>query len=542
MGKASLMSGYKWQAIRSVLPGIAVIILMTLIAYGPALQAGFIWDDDVYVTRNPLLIAPDGLKQIWFSRNSPSQYFPLVYTVFRVQHQLFDDGPRHYDPYHYHLTNVLLHIANALLIWLVLRRLSIRGAWFAAAIFALHPVHVESVAWITELKNVLSMFFSLLAVLAWIKFVDQRKPARLYYALALVCGVMALFAKTTACVLPAVLIIVAWLKCERLQWKRVVQVIPFVLAAAGMALVTIWWERTIQGTTGREFSFTVMERILLASRAVWFYAGKLAWPRDLAFSYTRWTLDAGDPVQYVWPAFCMAFAAAVWMFRRRLGRGVIAAICFFPIVLSPMLGFVSLYTFKYSFVADHYQYVASVGLIALFAAATVRVRLPEGLNRSLRPALGAALLVILMILTRAQARIYEDQETIWADTITKNPTSAFAHYNLGVELIARGAIDGAEEAFRTAIRLEPTKGEAHGNLGAILRSRGEIEAAEQAFRLAIRYTPEFGEPYHNLAIILYTKGRYAEAWEQIRKCRKLNVTPNPDFVRALTEKMPEPQE
>lgn len=536
------MSGYKWQAIRSVLPGIAVIILMTLIAYGPALQAGFIWDDDVYVTRNPLLIAPDGLKQIWFSRNSPSQYFPLVYTVFRVQHQLFDDGPRHYDPYHYHLTNVLLHIANALLLWLVLKRLSIRGAWFAAAIFALHPVHVESVAWITELKNVLSMFFSLLAVLAWIKFVDQRKPARLYYALALVCGVMALFAKTTACVLPAVLIIVAWLKCERLQWKRVVQVIPFVLAAAGMALVTIWWERTIQGTTGREFSFTVMERILLASRAVWFYAGKLAWPRDLAFSYTRWTLDAGDPVQYIWLAVCLSFAAAVWFLRRRLGRGVIAAICFFPIVLSPMLGFVSLYTFKYSFVADHYQYVASVGLIALFAAATVRVRLPEGLNRSLRPALGAALLVTLMMLTRAQARIYEDQETIWADTITKNPTSAFAHYNLGVELIARGAIDGAEEAFRTAIRLEPTKGEAHGNLGAILRSRGEIEAAEQAFRLAIRYTPEFGEPYHNLAIILYTKGRYAEAWEQIRKCRKLNVTPNPDFVRALTEKMPEPQE
>lgn len=523
-----------------MLPGAAVIVLMTLIAYGPALQAGFIWDDDVYVTRNPLLVAPDGLRKAWFSLDSPSQYFPLVYTVFRIQHQVFDDAPRDYDPYHYHLTNILLHIANALLVWMVLRRLSARGAWFAAAIFALHPVHVESVAWITELKNVLSMFFSLLSVLAWMRYIGNDRRTRLYYALALICGVTALFAKTTACVLPAVLLIVAWLKEERLQWRRAVQVIPFAIAGLAMALVTIWWERSVQGTTGREFGFSAAERILLASRAVWFYAGKLVWPRDLAFSYTRWKLDAGDPAQYVWLALCICFAAAVWLLRRRLGKGAVAALCFFPIVLAPMLGFVSLYTFKYSFVADHYQYVASVGLIALFAAAVTGIRLPRILDRPVRLGVGSALLLTLMLLTRAQTRIYEDAETIWEDTIRKNPTSAFAHYNLGVELTARGSIERAEEEYRTAIRLEPKKAEAHSNLGAILRGRGDNEAAERELRLAIKYDPNLAEPHHNLAIILYMKGQYAEAWKRIEACRDLGVEPNPDFLNALAEKMPEP--
>lgn len=540
MGKSSTRLRHAWLTYRSNICGAALIILMTLIAYGPALQSGFIWDDDVYVTRNPLLTAPDGLKRIWFSDDSPSQYFPLVYTVFRIEHALFDEGPLYFDGYHYHLTNVILHIINALLVWLILRRLKIPGAWLASAVFALHPVHVESVAWITELKNVLSTLFMLLAVLAWIKFVDLGRPARVYYALALICGLMALFAKTTACVLPAILLIVVWLKGERLQWRRVVQVIPFAITALAMALLTIWWERHIQGTTGEQFGLTFMQRILLASRAIWFYAGKLVWPQNLSFSYTRWTLDARDAAQYAWVVVCLSTAAALWFGRKRVGRGVLAAACFYAIALAPMLGFVSLYTFRYSFVADHYQYVASIGLIALFSAIVVRIPLPKPVHRTLRVTVIPALLVTLMVLTRAQTHIYQDAETIWTDTVKKNPASPFAHYNLGVELSARGSLDRAMEEYRTAIRLEPTKGEAHSNLGAILRTRGDEDGAWQEYNLAIKYNPELAEPHNNLAVILYKKGRYAEAWREVRLCRKLGATPNPDFISALSEKMPEP--
>jgi hypothetical protein len=340
------------------------LFVAVIIAYQPVWQAGFVWDDDKYVTNNPLLSAPDGLKRIWFSMDSPSQYFPLTYTTFRLEHALWG-----FNSADYHWVNILLHAANALLVWQLLKRLSVPGAWLAAAIFALHPVQVESVAWIAELKSVLSLLFILLALLSWIEFV-QEQPKRLWrwYGWTLVFYALALFSKTTACTLPAALLIILWLKEKRIGWLRLAQVVPFLAMGFGTGLLAIWWERFHQGTQGGKISLGWLERVLVASRAVWFYAGKLVWPSNLIFSYPRWTINPVDPFAYGWLVAGVGLCVAIVFVRRFVGRSVEVAALFFVVTLSPLLGFIMLYTFRYSFVADHYQYAACIGFFALAAA------------------------------------------------------------------------------------------------------------------------------------------------------------------------------
>lgn len=382
------MTGQGGRFAATGLVGAAVILVATFLAYLPALKAGFIWDDDVYVTENPLLTAPDGLRQIWFSKHFQSQYFPLVYTTFRIEHALWG-----LNPTGYHVVNVLLHAVSALLVWGLLRRLAVPGAWFAAAIFALHPVHVESVAWITELKNTQSALFYLLALKAWLRFTEGERPRSWGdYALSFSFYALALFSKTTACTLPAAMLLVLWLRHEPLSRRRLLQTVPFIAARLAMGGVSILWEsHNFQEHT--RFAFGPLTRLLVASRALWFYAAKLAWPANLAFSYPRWEMDPRDPPQYLWMVAALVLTLLLWWRRPALGRGPLAAVLFFVAALSPVLGFFWLYTFHYSFVADHYQYLASVGLIALFAAAASR-----GTIRLSRHAALAAPLPLLMLL------------------------------------------------------------------------------------------------------------------------------------------------
>jgi hypothetical protein len=242
----------------------------------------------VYVINNKLLTAPDGLKRIWFTLDSPSQYFPLVYSVLRMERHAWGLAPEGY-----HWVNILLHAANALLLWRVLRRMAIPGAWLAAALFALHPVQVESVAWVTELKNVLSLLFCILAVRAWLEFVEDRPGCWWFYALALVFQLLALFAKTTACTLPAALLLTLWVQGKPINLRRLLQVVPFLGAGVAMGIVSIWFERYHQHTMGETFAIGPLARVLIASRAVWFYLGKLIWPVNLSFSYSHYQRGAG---------------------------------------------------------------------------------------------------------------------------------------------------------------------------------------------------------------------------------------------------------
>jgi len=496
----------------------------TIVAYLPALRGGFIWDDDAYVTKNAMLTAPDGLRQIWFSAHRQSQYFPLTYTTLR-----FERGLWGLNPQGYHAVNVLFHALNALVLWLLLRRWSVPGAWLAAAIFALHPVQVETVAWITELKNVQSTLFYLLAVWAWVKFADEpNAPPWRFYWLALFFHALALLSKTTACTLPAALLLVLWWRGEAIGWRRILQILPFLAMGVAMGLVSVWWEIHLgnyEPDAGVALSF--VERLLVATRAVWFYAAKVFWPVNLAFSYPRWEIDARAPLQYLGLVGCVAFALLLWWRRHTLGRGVTAGAVFFVAALSPLLGFIPLYTFRYSFVADHYQYLACTGLI-IPAAAFITFRLNRGRSGQVSCLwLPGSLLVVLGFLTWKQAHIYSDVKTLWQDTVAKNPSSWMAHFCLGNIFLQEDQLDEAIRQFQQTVRLKPDVG-AHYNLGLTLLSKGRVDEAIRRLQEATRLKPDDPIMHNNLGAALLNKGKIADAIRHFQEALRLK----PDYPDA----------
>jgi tetratricopeptide (TPR) repeat protein len=497
----------------------ALLVLMTLAAYLPALSAGFIWDDDRYVTNNPLLRASDGLWRIWFSTDSPSQYVPLVYSTFWLEYsvwELFAPG--------YHFINVALHAANAVLLWRLLQRLALPGAWLAAALFALHPVQVESVAWISERKNVLSLLFSLLALLSWVEFIgEEAKLVARLYRRTLIFYLLALASKATACTLPAALLLVLWLKGKAITRQRLAQIAPFVAFGIGMGLIAMWWERFHQGTEGGVFSVGLLERILIASRAVWFYLGKLFWPANLTFIYPQWTINPSELLDYV-SLLALAIACTAIVFTRRLiGRGAEVAGLFYVATLSPLLGFIMLYTFRYTFVADHYQYVACIGPLALAAAGITTAFNRFGAGRwLLQPICCSVLLLALGILTWQQAGIYHDRGTLWRDTLQKNPLCWMAENNLGNFLAQQGETAEAMSHYQRALEIKPDYAEAHYNLADAFAHQNQSGLAIEHLEAAVKINPNYVKARNNLGVALIGAGRLDDAIGEFERVLELN--------------------
>lgn len=471
---------------RSVSVGLLAVAVSALavIVYRPAWNGQFVWDDDRYVANNHLLMAPDGLRRIWFSLDAPSQYFPLAYTVLRIERSLWD-----LQPAGYHWVNIFLHLGNALLVWRILLRLKVPGAWLAGAIFALHPVQVESVAWISELKNVLMAFFFLLTLLTWIEYVDETGERRpFFYAAALVFYLLALFAKSTACTLPAALLLILWLKKKPIGRRVCFEIVPFVGLALGIGLVAVWWEKYHQGTR-MLVSLAPVDRLLIASRAIWFYLSKIFWPSDLTFIYPQWRIDSSNPLAYVWLIAAVVFAVMIYYGRRFFGRGIEVAALFFVATLGPLLGFIMLYTFRYTFVADHYQYLASIGPIALTSAGLTTV------SRSFKSpqwlVFGGAVVILagLSLLSWRQSAMYRDTETLWRTTIAKNPGCWMAYNNLGVVQFEKGNIDDAIDNYEQALRLHADYPEARYNLGSALLQQGKVDDAIQQCEKALELQP-----------------------------------------------------
>ena len=502
-----------------------VLAAVTTLVYRPAWNGGFLWDDDSYITNNELLTAPDGLRRIWFSLDSPSQYFPLVYTTFRFEHALWG-----LNPTGYHWINLVLHISNALLVWAVLARLKIPGAWLAGAIFALHPIQVESVAWITERKNVLMGFFFLLTLLAWIAFVDERtKRPWLFYGLALILYLLALSAKTTACTLPAALFLILWLMDQRISWKRIFQIVPFVVLGLAMGSLAIWWERYHQGTSRAIFTFlNPIERILVASRAVWFYLSKLLWPSKLTFIYPRWDIAPTHLLGYVWLLAGLIVCAVIYFLRQYLGRSVEVAAAFFVATLSPVLGFIMLYTFRYTFVADHYQYLACIGPIALVSAGLVN--LADTFKKSRIVILTAALCIVTVLATLAwrQAAMYGNIETLWRTTLARNPGCWMAHNNLGIVLFEKGQLDEAIAHYRRTLQMQPSFWDADYNLGNALLGKGEVDEAILYCEKAVAKEPNDPDAQVALANALLQRKRIDDAIVHYQKV----VAMRPDYFLA----------
>jgi protein O-mannosyl-transferase len=493
------------------------LLVIVVLAYLPAWQAGFIWDDDRYVTQNRLLDTLAGLWRIWFSQETPSQYVPLTYTSFWVEHQIWGLWAAGY-----HGVNVLLHAANAWLLWRLLQRLAVPGAWLAAALFALHPVQVESVAWISERKNLLSLFFMLLSAQAWVDFIEvSPPPGRKFYFRALVFQALALAGKATACVLPAALVCLLWLKGKKLDRRRLMQLIPFVLLGMATGLIAMWWERHHQGTEGPMFSLSPVERTLVASRALWFYPGKLCWPANLTFIYPQWQINAADLHAYVW-VLAGVTALAVLLARRPRWDGVGVAAVFFVAMLSPLSGFIMLYTFRYTFVADHYQYVASIGPLTLAAAGLAGMCHRFKTSKPvLELAGGGTLLCVLGGLTWAQCGIYHDRGTLWRDTLQKNPGCWMAENNLANFLVQQGQTDEALVHYQKALALKSDYADAHYNYGVVLLRLGQAEAGVAHLEAALQADPDHVRAHNNLGIVLIGEGRLDEAIGHFEKALKL---------------------
>jgi tetratricopeptide (TPR) repeat protein len=505
----------------------AVLVAAVIFAYQPAWHAGYIWDDDAYVTANPLLTAPDGWWRIWFSFDAPSQYFPLTYSTFRIEHALWG-----LNSTGYHWVNILLHATGALLLWRLLRVLNVPAAWFGAALFALHPVQVESVAWVTERKNVLMGVFFFSSLLAWMRVIDDKTPkpfARRWLVLALVLFVFALSAKTTACTLPAALILILWWQRKPITGRRWFQVGLFVAAGLGAGVVSILWERVHQGWRADFLPVPLLERVLIGTRAIWFYLSKLAWPVELMFSYPRWEVSRANPADYIGLVALVPLIAAILYARRRFGRGPETAFTFFVATLSPLLAVVMVTTFYYSFVADHYQYLACIGPLALFAAGCeaglVRLSVP---GKTWLGRIGATIiLAVLAFLTWQQTKMYQNEETLWLRTIAQNPSSWMARNNLAGYWTNQKRFDEAIAQYRELIELRPNEALGYMNLGAALARKGDTEAAIAEYERALAIAPQDARIERNLGQALFDQGRIDDAIAHFERALELRNRKDP---------------
>ncbi|HVN76038.1 MAG TPA: tetratricopeptide repeat protein [Thermoanaerobaculaceae bacterium] len=520
------------------------LVAATVVAYLPALSAGFVWNDDTYLTDNPTLDGTHGLRLIWTDTRANEQYYPAVFTSFWVEKRVWG-----LHPLGYHLVNVLLHAGSALLLWWFLRRFGLPGAWVAAAAFALHPVCVESAAWVTERKNALSMLLTLLAAHAFVAAMDaraadsqppgkRRRAARLpwyrrssvLYPASIAAFTLALFAKTTACLLPAVLLVLAWWRRGRVRGTDVRPLVPFFAIGAALALNTAWLERTMVQARGAEWSLGAAGRVVLAGRALAFYIGKLVWPSDLSFIYPRWTIDPRVAWQWAPALGALVALAAAWALRRRLGRGPLASMLLFGGVVFPAMGFFNVYAMRYSYVADHFAYqavaVASAAVACGAAGSTARAGVTA---RRAAAVAGVAVLAALGVLTFRQCRAYRSEDALWRDALAKNPDCFICHTNYGHWLAVNGRVSDAVGHFEEALRLKPDNVLALLNLARIEEQRGDFDGAVARYRAALAIDPADADALVNLGT-LYTKAHRPD--DAIAQYEEALRHPSPDDYLA----------
>lgn len=475
------------------------------IVYSRTIHGQFLWDDDDYVTRNLTLLNLSGLREIWFQVGRLSQYYPLTYTSFWVEYQLWG-----LNPVGYHCVNILLHAANGLLVWKVLEQLKIKNAWFIALLFSLHPVHVESVAWITERKNLLSGIFYLAAALAYL---------RTRYLFAFFFFLAALGSKTVTATLPVTLLILLWWRDGKLSVKDMGRLSIFLLTAFIFSSVTVSLEtRHILSTGIAEWNFSWGQRVLIASRAVWFYFTKIVLPYPLIFIYPRWSVSVSNLWQWFYPAVSFIVMTSLWIYRKRLGRGALVGALIFVVTLLPALGFKNFYPMRYSFVADHFQYLASIPALVMLVTFVAQFFK----NQTIRKVIACLILVFAALLTWQRQAAFTSPEALWQDTLKKNPEAWVAHNNRGTLLVEQNREEEAVYHFNETLRLKPNHAEAYSNLGLLKLKAGKPEEAIPYFEKAMEWQPHVALFQLNLGTAYFDLGKMEEAERHYHKALEMN--------------------
>ncbi len=522
----------RWPSVFKVIAPGALIFGATFFAFLPAVRGGFLWDDDAHVTRAGLR-SLQGLGRIWGEVGATQQYYPLLHTAFWFEHRWWGDAV-----IGYHLTNILLHAAAACLVVAALRRLAVPGALLAGLIFALHPIEVESVAWISEQKNTLSAVFCLAAAWVYLGFDRDRRASQYWPALGLF--ILALLTKTVTATLPAGLLVIIWWQRGRLSWRRdVLPLLPWLGIGAACGLFSAWVERTFIGAHGQAYALSLVDRGLLAGRVIWFYFAKLLWPANLTFIYPRWTVDAAVWWQWLFPLGALGMGWWWWRASRtadpargRAARAPLAGWLFFVGMLFPALGFVNVYPFRYSYVADHFQYLAGLGIIVPAASGLswVLARLPVR-TRSAAWLLGAGIPAVCAVLTWRQCRMYRDADTLYRTTLARNPSCWLAHNNLGlIWSKLPGRLNDAIAQYQEALRVNPECAEAYNNLGSAWSDLpGRLGDAIVQYQEALRLDPDYAKAHNNLGNAwAQLPGRLEDAIAEYREALRLQ----PDYAEA----------
>ena len=519
-----------------VVAGIGLIATLSVLVYWPALHGGFVLDDDVLVTESKLAQAPDGLYKFWFT-TEPIDYWPITNSSFWLEWRLWGSNPTGY-----HVTNLILHIVDAVLVWAVLYALKIPYAFLAALLFAVHPVNVQSVAWIAERKNVLSMLFFLLSLLcflwsdATLRLSKTNRPrgspgsnrAMGWYLLSMLSFLSAMLCKGSVAILPLLLILILWWQHSRLTRADWVRTIPFFVVAVLLTAVNIWFRG--HGPVEALRSETFVERLLAAASVVWFYLGKAILPLQLSFIYPQWHVSSAD-LRWWLPLLAVLVTAVIfWSLRGRpIGKAMLFAGACFCVALLPVMGFIDVGFMNYSLVADHYQYFAIIPLLALFA-----VGLSNLAHRYFRKptifATACSVVVVggLSLLSWQQSRLYAGPLVLYRDTIAKNPDSWMIRSNYANALANAGDFEQAIDQCREALRINPNCAEALGNLGMALYKTGRFEEAVLPLEQVVALQPNSAKSQYSLGTALVRVGRLSDAMTHLEATIRLD----PNFPQA----------
>jgi protein O-mannosyl-transferase len=491
-----------------------ILLAVALAIYRPIWNGGPLWDDDGHLTR-PDLQSADGVRRIWTEVGATQQYYPVVHSIFWIENRLWG-----HTTFGYHIVSIVLHGVSAALLALILQQLAIPGAAIAALLFALHPVHVESVAWISEQKNVVSTLFCLAAALMYLRFDEHRRAAE--YVSAFVLFVLAVMSKSVTATLPAILLVLFWWRRGRVEFRRdVVPLLPFGVVSVAFGALTVWVERNLIGAQGAAFDLTAFERIAIAGRAIWFYLAKLIWPSPLIFNYPRWAIHGASWLQAIYPALVIALVAVLWRMRR-MARAPLAALLMFIFALSPALGFFNVFPFTYSFVADHFQYLASIPILALASAGLVRLARRAGHEVVFTALLTLAITVPLGAQTWRHTHDFVDAETLYRSILARNPDSTLALNNLGLMLLNRGERDEASRYLAAAVQLEPDVAEHQANMGRLLLTENRLDEAAPHLERALQLNPRNADAQANLGVLLMRQGDVDRALPHLQDAIRLN--------------------
>jgi len=484
----------------------ALIVIACLWIYSPVFDGEWLWDDDYLITDNPVVQSPGGLWQIWFAPTT-ADYFPLTMSALWLLWQCFG-----LDSTGYHIVSALLHALGACLVWALLRSVGLRGAWLAALIFAVHPIAVESVAWVSELKNTFSLPFFLAGACFFVRFEDTGR--RGFYWAALGFFLAAMLAKSSVVMFPVAMLLYTWWRRDRIAWRDLWNAAPFFLVSLLLGLVTLHFQHS-RAIGDEPIPIGGLDsRFAIAGMGIFFYLSKILWPAVLVPIYPQWSANPPEPLQFLpWPILA-AILVIFWLKRKTWGRHALMGVGFYLIMILPVLGFVAMSYMRVGWVADHFVYIPMIGIVALCVAAGYRVR--DLAPASWRPFFGifAALVVaVLAFWSHRYAGIWENEDKLWNFTLQHNWNCWQAHNRIGAREFNRGNVDVALDHFREATRLRPDLAETQNNLGSAVLAKKDTKAAIQHFKEALRLSPTIVAIQTNLARALVLDGQPEAAAE-----------------------------